>query len=555
MQRKLVLVLVCGAVLGMGQTAVAQNALDRKLEKPNRGLERNTARYPQTQQPRGGRDFAAEVRFRNAIVTGNAPGGLSFRGYAGYTDTRDFSGRTGSDDLFAFRRDSYFSGLSGAGIRGTEALQYQFSMTTGAQGGRELSGGLTGGLEMSSTNKGRTTLARDTTSRDTRTDWVRSSSTYTALRGLRPTDLGNRRVNDTDSEQITVSPLLGIKTKKVRSNPLVVEDTTKRAPIATSVRTVPTVPAVPNPFATPTAPAQKPTTPESGSPATTVADRIRERLEAWNKANDAATPAPEPKAEDPTRWSRRLEGVRRHLLVSPKTGSATPEESGERFDPESLRMIRESTVRIESYVTVPPGVRTGDVYAKAMDAAQASLAKGDFFDAESRFSRALTASPGDLGAMAGRLHAQLGAGMLLSASVNLRHMLTVSPEAGAATFRPSMIPPARTLKELAVLLRDRLAQIADADAIARTMSDGEIGLLLAYVGRLTADEAMIREGLAQIKPGTTSAELDEQNNRLAIFLRAIWLGETPPEPPTPAPVPTPTNTPPAPEDKKPEPTK
>lgn len=530
MKKTVLLMLVCGAVLGLAPSARGQNALDRKLEKPNRGLERNTARYPQTQQPRGGRDFAAEVRFRNAIVTGNAPGGLSFRGYAGYTDTRDFSGRTGSDDLFAFRRDSYFSGLSGAGIRGTEALQYQFSMSTGAQGGRELAGG----LEMSSTNTARTTLARDTTSRDTRNDWIRSSSTYTASRGLRPTDLGNRRVSDTESEQVTASPLLGIKSKKIRpANPLAVDDSIRRTPVVSSVKPV-VAPVIPNPFSAPTVPVERPTDPEKGPVVNSMGDRIRERLEAWNKANDAAKTTPEPKTEDPTRWSRRMEGVRRHLLISPKKGAATAEESGETFDIESLRMLRESSLKIETYVTVPPGVSIGDAYAKSMDAAQSSLAQGDFFDAESRFSRALTASPGDLGAMAGRLHAQLGAGMLLSASVNLRHLLTIAPEVSTANFSPSMIPPARALKDLAAVLRDRLGQNPEADAIARTMSEAEIGLLLAYVGRLTADEALIRQGLAAIKPGSAAAELDEQNRRLSVFLRVVWLGETPPQTPAEA---------------------
>ncbi len=77
------------------------------------------------------RNIAQEVQLRNAVVTGNAPGGRSFRGEVGYTAPDDFRGRLGSDDNFAFRRDSIPAGAAGLGFRGTESLQYQFSFTSG----------------------------------------------------------------------------------------------------------------------------------------------------------------------------------------------------------------------------------------------------------------------------------------------------------------------------------------------------------------------------------------------------------------------------------------
>src|SRR5690606_2294464 len=76
-------------------------------------------------------DLAAEMRFRNAVVTGNAPGGLSFRGDVGYRAAGEFTGRLGADDTFSFRRDTVYSGLGGMGLRGTDSLQYQFALTTG----------------------------------------------------------------------------------------------------------------------------------------------------------------------------------------------------------------------------------------------------------------------------------------------------------------------------------------------------------------------------------------------------------------------------------------
>ena len=44
-------------------------------------------------------NMANEIRFRNAIVTGNAPNGLSFRGDAGYLAADDFSAETGANRL------------------------------------------------------------------------------------------------------------------------------------------------------------------------------------------------------------------------------------------------------------------------------------------------------------------------------------------------------------------------------------------------------------------------------------------------------------------------
>ena len=85
--------------------------------------------------------FEAELRFRNAIATGNAPNGLSFRGDTAFTAPSEFRGVLGSNDLFSFRRDTLTSGLAGMGIRGTDALQFQMSLTAGSQAPANLVGG------------------------------------------------------------------------------------------------------------------------------------------------------------------------------------------------------------------------------------------------------------------------------------------------------------------------------------------------------------------------------------------------------------------------------
>lgn len=76
--------------------------------------------------------FRRENAFREAIVTGRAVGGSAFRGDVGYGSGTEFRGELGSDANYAFRRDSALSGVAAQGISGAQALQYQFSLSTGS---------------------------------------------------------------------------------------------------------------------------------------------------------------------------------------------------------------------------------------------------------------------------------------------------------------------------------------------------------------------------------------------------------------------------------------
>ena len=116
---------VWALLLFAGSAANAQNALG-----DGNALDANPGQYGSSNYARP--SLVDELRFRNSIATGNAPGGLSFRGDLGYRSAGEFTGELGSDSLFAFRRDSLYSGLAGMGIRGTDALQYQFALTTGS---------------------------------------------------------------------------------------------------------------------------------------------------------------------------------------------------------------------------------------------------------------------------------------------------------------------------------------------------------------------------------------------------------------------------------------
>ncbi|QOJ00032.1 MAG: hypothetical protein HRU70_05835 [Phycisphaeraceae bacterium] len=564
-----------GLVLAPGW-AFGQNALGdgrgraRETATPSdgRALDRRLERYPANYNAPV-RDFAAELRFRNAIVTGSAPGGLSFRGSAGYTGASEFQGITGQDDLYAFRRDSALSGLAGMGIRGTEALQYQFALTTGSSPPPAFTGA--GGLSVARDSAGLDAppglggLRRE--GEDGRSDWLRSSASYHAARSLQPTAVGVRRVRgDTRvDERVTASSLTGVRGVRVeREAPVLTTESSRAIDRSASLRSAgtpaPSLAAGGGDRASPVAPGSDgavgvadATRGGSRDPAVasmpreSAFEKVLERLWAWEEANPAVIPRrgagrPDAPAEpgepadgemrrgaegEPDAPSRlELELLAFRGMLSPTQARLAPgvtamtEAEFRRFSPAIARALREASgPPISVYGSTDGGAR----YAEAMAMAQRLIASERYFDAEDRFSRALSLSPGNVLAVAGRLHAQLGAGMFLSASFNVRQLLSNFPESSVLRYEPGLLPDPLRLASV----KDTLARVVEGrgvdDPIASVMSTRDVGLLLAYVGFQTGDESAVRRGLAALDAQTGSP--DPSADRLAMFLRGVWLGE------------------------------
>ncbi|MEM1424462.1 MAG: hypothetical protein AAGH64_10725 [Planctomycetota bacterium] len=124
------LLALSGLALGAVSRAHAQNALGDGTALDSNLRVGSGGRNPVTQ------DFRRELAYRNAIVTGNVAGGRAFRGDVGYSAAYDFRGETGSDDLFEFQRDAFFSGLATRGISGISAIQSSLAYpVTGAGAG------------------------------------------------------------------------------------------------------------------------------------------------------------------------------------------------------------------------------------------------------------------------------------------------------------------------------------------------------------------------------------------------------------------------------------
>lgn len=597
------LLLVCGS-------AAAQTALG-----DGRALERN----PQVGY--GGANAAApnindQIRLNNAIITGNAANGRSFRGYVGYSGTSDFRGSVGSDSLYAFRRDSATSGAFGTGVRGTDALRYQFALSTGQS--------LPPAIAQYTTSvprSGNVTTASNSAA-------LRSTADFLATQSARPSIVGNR-VDDQGYEwTVKASPLLGVNW--VRSDSPVVRIAKPEDPQAkydlgavrtqtdqerlAEVRRIPgtmglesTVPGVEgvldreivsplkvpssrvkpemtsvhaevmNAFSTAFQPANtdrapsdaaSPTKPEAkpAAPVDTSLDAQLERLRRQlrgepmfpskpaqpepPKPTETApaprepgfTPSPEKAKSDvpgggplnefdprkPTipgeRQVPKVAPPNANDPVKPQAGPAkSPFDDSERrskspLSPEMVQGLKSvGQAKLESLVR--PRVSTGErrpnlsAYESHMAAGQDALSKGKFFDAEDRFTRAIAAMPGEPLAQVGRVHAQLGAGLFLSAASNLRQLFAEHPEMIGANYGPNLVPGNdRT---------ERLVQQFRADMTREQPALGkDAAFLMAYLGHIRADNDLMLTGLSEM---TKRANMEDPSEvTLLEACRAAW---------------------------------
>lgn len=568
--------------------ADAQNALG-----DGRALDANPGQYG-TSNSYTRPSLVDELKFRNAIATGNAPGGLSFRGDIGYRAAGEFTGDLGSDSLFAFRRDSLYSGLAGMGIRGTDALQYQFALTTGSAPPRNLMGSLsytrgdqyatgamyqnsggiqqpgTIGIDREQTDMDPTGQALSTNPYITGLDsgsmmgTLRSSSTYDTTSTLQPSIISVYREGiDRSPVGLVASPLLGIT-----PTPLVDERKKDPNPLVARPANADTDPTVPG-----------------GLPSTRVTtsydelvEQMRERVQTMREegmVNGTSTTI-EPSESNDAWLVRQMEEIRKNLYgeqpaqpedqqsQDPNDAGASPDEEqqipttdpsalvpdnsetplGQRltesqeklnqlnedqelYDPTKVRIDRETfevlrgNAAEEVEELLVPGKDTQDLYTKHIVTGQRLIERGRYFDAEERFTHALSLRPRDVVAQQGRLHAQIGAGMLLSASVNLQTLYSEHPELITTRYADKLMPDAERIKALKTRLGER-AGIIEMDIRTRPLEGDRVrvsaAMLYAYIGYQTSDQGVIDAGLNVV------SELgSDSDRRFASLLKQLWV--------------------------------
>jgi hypothetical protein len=530
-------------VAGLAPAAVGQDAVGN-----GRALENRLA-VPTPGAPAAfNRSFSRELVFREAVVTGTAPGGYSFRGDS-LPSQFEFRGELGEDALFSYRRDSLYSGLSSRGIRGTEALQYQFALSVGAQVPQSLAGPISFG-RAGSIDRG-TDLTRPLNREfgqigegprraDPYSDEMllsaveqssplvqslRSVSSYTANRGLQPTLVGlmqNRQTQQTSGQ--TASPLLGVQIVPVDTlrNP---DPLRASRPDTNSANTgiVPSVQGRPGVLPTP----------GTGPLARTAYDDLMDRFRSVSGVID---PAAAPAAGSTPDWARDLVDLRRTLRGLPSSTAEAMGLTPEQIDPEStihatgrpdnplldsttnpdavptfdtdvIRRLREAGGIADTLIATDlPDI---DMYTAHMRGGEDLLTKKRYFDAEERFISAMSSRPGDVNAQIGRTHAQIGAGLYLSAALNVRQLLINNPEVSGMRYGAELLPEQKRLDEVIPVIRSGLTSLT---------SGADSGLLLAYLGHQLDRPDDIRDGLDALREHG-----DEAEQRLADLLEGVWL--------------------------------
>lgn len=580
----LALVLAAGAA-----PALAQNALDRPLKQDLRV--NGSAGYTRP-------DFAAEVRLRNALVTGNVGGGKSLQIAQPYSGPGDFQGTLGTDSLFAFRRDS-FGYSDGNTFRNSDSLTFQTLYSTGnsrAQpsilsrfgsfGTPPATGASVGASDLPN---GFSNLRASSPTDSLPPGSLRSTGEYISTRGLNPTLVGFQQTQQGES-RITASSLLGVRsdltttadqqfargagTTPVNSAAPPAIDNSAQAkstdayqtaydqlrerlnanPINTSVNAPPkadaTTPTTPGstdqPGGAPTnpsTPSTTPPTPLSTQPTTTPPDAP---TSPPNGLNTPATSLPgtisanTPNPADATLppWERRMRDLRAILEAPPEQpahqgapGLDTPPTAQQKtlgldtpdkvrtaragLDDETLAILRTPAPKLSTYLSGEP--RPGDLYAEQLFTGQKFLGEGKYFDAEERFASAAAMRPGDVTALVGRINSQLGAGLYVSAAVNLHALYTRHPEVISLRFTGAAVPKIERMTALMVDLRQQ---------IARTRIDGvppraETTFLLAYIGYQLENVDAVRDGLAESR--ALAAQAGGQAEPLQDVLEAVWL--------------------------------
>ncbi len=478
--------------------------------------------------------FQRETRFRNAIVTGRAAGGLSFRGDAGYGSALEFRGELGSDVTYAFRRDSAISGLAAQGISGTDALRFQFALSTGSS----LPPGYTGSgiiarnpsrillspsafssTQLSSAQPMRHVALGDRTYQELadagatlRADArdLRSVAGLIGQRSLNPStvqtvDLGLGR----QSYDVVASPTAGVRMRPIDS-PLVLGGI---RPQSTALRTaepspgslsainrllvrrpgdaltLPTIPEVPNAAD----PVMDPGVTDPATTPTPATDPLEITLPTIEDPEDGLL-APD-----------RLDALRAWL-----SGDEAGVDGDALLLPDEILLLR-GAPRVEELIERKSGLEMNAAYVLHMARGQSLLSEQRYFDAEERFVTALSILPNDPTALIGRVHAQLGAGLLLSASNNLRDVMTLYPELVGVRYAPNLMPDS-----------DRLESLLKELGFAKDLPLASTGLMRAYVGYQSENRDLVLEGLDQLRSGSRS------DLALAKLLGEVWLADDEP---------------------------
>lgn len=498
-----------------------------------------------------GTDWRAEIALRNAIVTGNVGGGKAFRGDIGYSDTADFRADTGADDFFEFQRDAATSGV--IGLRGVSGLQNVLgrSASAGAYSGEFIvrrAATSTRGVDVVEGPQPEAPLLIDPYGGIRGA--LRSTSDAVLSRSTRPAILAQvAEARSGRTGLFVASSLQGARPLSPKNAAI---DWNRLNNPQLFEAQQPEVPTIAPPPPAPDGSLQPGETPrvgrqvESVSPFQALNDTLRERSEAFRatRLNDPelrvepeipgdGAPQETPEDERETsveRFNRELDELRNDLLrrlearEAPAAASLRPDASDAEIKPgdDIVRRARElidhGQARVERLLA-EQGVN--DLHTLHMRRGEEALAQARFFEAEELFTAAIAANPDDPMASAGRVNAEVGAGLYRSAAFNLRTLFSRYPEMIPALFAENLFPSESRVTQIRDALREHVEK--------RRPFARDAALLMAYIGFQRQrpgdiEAAFNAMDVMDIEQSTTPTDLER-------VLREVWLSE--PAPATP----------------------
>jgi len=521
-------------LLALPASTLGQNALG-----DGRALDANLSTTSRYNQPRQG--FLLN-RINEAIVTGTAPGGMSFRGNVGYGSPFAFRGDTAGQSQYGFERDSIYSNIATRrNTLGDPARLGSYQVPRSSAGGSSspYAAGANVLTPMSGASLQQIARARYGTSlpdldagrgaqqfRPDRTlsDPSQDASTPWATRGsLAPATLASIATIDPllDRGSLMAASANGSLIRPPRRGAELNADTgampaansaTRNALARGIDRTFDGVAfreGWSNRIAGASAASASAATPLLAGQ-DSYADYIA-RLTAKNAA--AALPQPGQPYDDDTMNTMR-EFSKDWLGIEAGTNGLPPDAQNP--PPSPIRSLTDEKVQEISRPLPPVANLAGtnsSQFADHVRLAETALSEGRYFDAESWFEVALYYTPEHPLARAGLVNAQLGAGKFRSAALGLRRLFEAHPELINTRYESSLMPRA-----------DRLALVADELTAMFNQAGAtvEAGLLLAYIGHLTDHRDLIVQGLDEL-------ESKQPDDLLTDVLRRVWLA-TPSEP-------------------------
>lgn len=209
-------------------------------------------------------------------------------------------------------------------------------------------------------------------------------------------------------------------------------------------------------------------------------------------------------ADDPVAEMLR-EMERRNQLRSEDPEAREDAEQAQRD--EALGELLETLSRDTPMVATLAGQeqsRRNTLLAKA----ETELAEGRYFAAEQIYRQLIRTGNAETPlARVGLVHAQLAAGMIRSAGLNVRRLFEQHPELIGVRYEANLLPPPDRIEKI----QQELQRSINADA-----AGADPGLLLAYLGFQAGSERVVRYGLSV-------AEAETPRDPLIPVLRGVWL--------------------------------